>query len=428
MAKKERQSLNQIDHRLKLPSQEGRFLSSTPHFPYAITMKVPLLDLQAQFTHLENELVEAVTSVLRSTRYIHGPEVVGLEEEVAAYSGAKFGIGVSSGTDALLVALMALDIGPGDEVLMTPYSFFATMGVVLRLGARPVFADIDPVSFNIDPEKMREVLAADRGKKIKAIIPVHLYGQCADMTAIMKIAGEYNLPVIEDAAQAIGTEYPCVENGQVQWKKAGSIGLAGCFSFFPSKNLGGIGDGGMVTCQDEALAKKIELLRNHGAHPKYYHSMVGGNFRLDAIQAAPLRVKLRHLDSWHKGRRANAALYNRLFAESGLAASGKVTVPVAVYENMEQGSGAMSHIYNQYILRVEQRDALRDWLLKNDVGCEIYYPVPLHKQECLGADAGSCSMPEAEKAADETIALPIYPELTDEMQTYVVETIARFYK
>ena len=390
-------------------------------------MKVPLLDLQAQYATLENELVESVTEVLRSTRYIHGPEVVGLEEEVAAYSGAKFGVGVSSGTDALLVALMALDIGPGDQVLTTPYSFFATMGVVLRLGAKPVFADIDPVSFNINPVKMREVLSADTGKKIKAIIPVHLYGQCADMKAIMEIAHEYDLPVIEDAAQAIGAEYPMTVDGKTQWKKAGSMGLAGCFSFFPSKNLGGIGDGGMVTCQDEALAKKIELLRNHGAYPKYYHSMVGGNFRLDAIQAAPLRVKLRHLDSWHKGRRANAQLYNRLFSESGLTASSKVVLPVAVYAEQETGGEAMSHIYNQYIIRVKQRDALRDWLLKNDIGCEIYYPVPLHKQDCLGTNPQP-PMPEAENAAAETLALPIYPELTDEMQAYVVETVVRFFK
>lgn len=391
-------------------------------------MKVPLLDLQAQFACLEDELVTAVTGVLRSTRYIHGPEVVGLEEEVAAYSGASHGVGVSSGTDALLVALMALGIGPGDEVLTTPYSFFATMGVVLRLGARPVFADIDPVSFNIDPLKMREVLEADRGRKIKAIIPVHLYGQCADMRAILQLAGEYNLPVIEDAAQAIGAEYPLGEGDALRWKKAGAMGLAGCFSFFPSKNLGGIGDGGMVTCQDEPFAKKVELLRNHGAHPKYYHSMVGGNFRLDAIQAAALRVKLRHLDSWHRKRRENAALYNRLLTETGLPASGRISLPAAVYAQQEEHSQAMSHIYNQYILRVEQRDGLRDWLLKNDVGCEIYYPVPLHKQECLGADADSWSMPEAEKAANETIALPIYPELTDEMQAYVVETISSFYK
>lgn len=391
-------------------------------------MKVPLLDLQAQFACLENELTEAVTQVLRSTRYIHGPEVVGLEEEVAAYSGAKFGIGVSSGTDALLVALMALDIGPGDEVLTTPYSFFATMGVVLRLGARPVFADIDPVSFNIDPEQMRAVLAADRDRKIKAIIPVHLYGQCADMGSIMQIAEEYHLPVIEDAAQAIGAEYPFADKGSVRWQKAGSMGLTGCFSFFPSKNLGGIGDGGMVTCQDEGFAKKVELLRNHGAFPKYFHTMIGGNFRLDAIQAAALRIKLRHLDSWHEKRKDNAEFYNTMFAESGLISAGKLRTPAAVYaQQAGNSSAAHHHIYNQYIIRVEQRDGLRDWLLKNDIGCEIYYPVPLHKQKCLGEDADTWSMPEAEKAANETIALPIYPELTDEMQTFVVETIKKYY-
>lgn len=391
-------------------------------------MKVPLLDLKAQLTSLEAELIDSVTQVLRSTQYINGPEVVGLEKEVAAYSGTKYGIGVSSGTDALLVALMALNIGPGDEVLTTPYSFFATMGVVLRLGARPVFADIDPVSFNIDPTKMREVLAADHHKKIKAIIPVHLYGQCADMGTIMKIAQEYKLPVVEDAAQAIGAQYPFVENGDTRWQKAGSIGWAGCFSFFPSKNLGGIGDGGMVTCQNEAVANKIELLRNHGANPKYYHSLIGGNFRLDAIQAAALRVKLRHLDSWHRQRKENAARYNALFSDSGLVADGLVKTPIAVYAEHENATQSVSHIYNQYILRVEQRDSLRDWLLKNDVGCEIYYPVPLHKQECLGADAGIWSMPEAEKAAKETIALPIYPELTNEMQSYVVETIKKYYR
>jgi dTDP-4-amino-4,6-dideoxygalactose transaminase len=390
-------------------------------------MKVPLLDLQAQLACIEEDIVEAVNEVLRSTRYIHGPEVVGLEEEVAAYSGAKYGVGVSSGTDALLVALMALGIQEGDEVLTTPYSFFATMGVILRLGARPVFADIDPVSFNIDPAKMREALAADSDKKIKAIIPVHLYGQCADMSAIMEIAREYNLPVVEDAAQAIGAEYPFQEGDNIRWAKAGSIGVAGCFSFFPSKNLGGIGDGGMVTSQDEEFAKKIELLRNHGAFPKYYHSMIGGNFRLDAIQAAALRVKLRHLDSWHRQRVANAAYYNSLFADSGLLESGKVVTPSAVYAQLEGKSDSISHIYNQYILRVEKRDELRDWLLENDIGCEVYYPVPLHKQECLGADTEKWSMPEAEKAAAETIALPIYPELTDEMQAYVVETIKRFY-
>lgn len=390
-------------------------------------MKVPLLDLQAQLAYLQDDLTAAVTEVVRSTRYIGGPEVEGLEKEVSEYCGAAYGVGVSSGTDALLVALMALDIKEGDEVLTTPYSFFATMGVILRLGARPVFADIDPVSFNIDPEKMEEVLADDKAKKIKAIIPVHLYGQCADMKVILEIAERYDLPVIEDAAQAIGAEYPFIKNEAGGSARAGSMGIAGCFSFFPSKNLGGIGDGGMLTSQDETYAKKVELLRNHGAYPKYYHKMVGGNFRLDAIQAAALRVKLRHLDSWHEKRTVNAALYNALFRDSGLVKSGDIQTPEAVYRNDETTGSDNYHIYNQYILRAKDRDGLRDWLLKNDIGCEIYYPVPLHKQECLGDDTQKWSMPAAEKAAEETIAIPIYPELTDDMQSIVVETIKKYY-
>jgi dTDP-4-amino-4,6-dideoxygalactose transaminase len=394
-------------------------------------MKVPLLDLQAQLAGLEDELIAAVTRVVRSTRYIQGPEVVGLEEEIARYSGARHAVGVSSGTDALLVALMALDIGPGDQILTTPYSFFATMGVILRLGARPVFADIDPVSFNIDPVAMAEALAADTGRKIKAIIPVHLYGQCADMNAILKLAGHYEIPVIEDAAQAIGAEYPLLTDTEMTRVKAGAMGLAGCFSFFPSKNLGGIGDGGMVISQDEGFARRVDLLRNHGAHPKYYHSMVGGNFRLDPIQATALRVKLPHLDTWHRKRATNAAVYTRLFLESGLVAQEKIVTPVAIYRKSENegvtGENTY-HIYNQYVLRVERRDELRDWLGQHEVGCEVYYPVPLHKQVCLGGDAESWSMPEAEKAARETIALPIYPELTEDMQSFVVETIHRFYR
>ena len=386
-------------------------------------MKVPLLDLQAQLKPIEAELTDAVVKVVQSTRYIGGPEIEGLEKEISEYSGASFGIGVSSGTDALLVSLMALDIGPGDLVLTTPYSFFATMGVILRLGARPVFADIDPISYNIDPDKMEEALAADTEKKIKAIIPVHLYGQCADMVRINALAARYDVPVIEDAAQAIGAQYPYAADGETVVKKAGSMSLAGCFSFFPSKNLGCMGDGGMVICQDQDFAKKVELLRNHGAYPKYYHEMVGGNFRLDAMQAAVLRVKLNHLDSWHKGREANAATYNGLFADSGLVENSHVVTPAKVYDDPENRYNF--HIYNQYVLRVERRDELLAWLQSNDVGCEIYYPVPLHKQQCL--DGESVNMVEAEKAAAETIALPVYPELTDDMQDYVVETIKKFY-
>ncbi|MFH0785834.1 MAG: DegT/DnrJ/EryC1/StrS family aminotransferase [Pseudomonadota bacterium] len=393
-------------------------------------MKVPLLDLQAQLSYLEKDLIAAVNCVVKSTRYIQGPEVESLEEEIAKYSGAAYGIGVSSGTDALLVCLMGLGIGPGDMVLTTPYSFFATMGVILRVGAIPVFADIDPVSFNIDPEKMSEVLAADTEHKIKAIIPVHLYGQCADMAAIMKLAEQYGLPVIEDAAQAIGAEYPMKRDGKTVFKRAGSIGTAGCFSFFPSKNLGGIGDGGMVITQEKTIAEKLFLLRNHGAHPKYYHKLVGGNFRLDPIQAAALRVKLPYLEGWHRQRAENAATYNRLLTEIGLVAEEKVHLPVSVYvDDLNDDNATRNvHIYNQYVLRVQMRNELITWLAKNDIGCEIYYPVPLHKQECLGRLAGEIYCPEAEKVAEETLALPIYPELTSSMQSYVVEKIVQFYR
>ena len=392
-------------------------------------MKVPLLDLQAQLEYLEDDLVAAVTRVVQSTRYIQGPEVEALEEEVAAYCGAAYGVGVSSGTDALLISLMSLGIGQGDKVLTTPYSFFATMGVILRLGAIPVFADIDPVSYNIDPARMEEILKADTERKIKAIIPVHLYGQCADMSSIMQLAESFGIPVIEDAAQAIGADCPMILDANKKTGRAGSIGLAGCFSFFPSKNLGGIGDAGMVVTQDKDFAEKLVLMRNHGAQPKYYHKIVGGNFRLDPIQAAALRVKLPYLDGWHKNRNENATVYSRLLTESTLVGDGKVGCPQIVYggEMSDSGRQLNYHIFNQYVLRVEKRDELREWLQKNDIGCEIYYPVPLHKQECLAKLSIDTYCPVAEKAADETIALPIYPELTVEMQNYVVEKIVQFY-
>ncbi len=392
-------------------------------------MKVPLLDLQAQLSYLQEDLVAAVTRVVKSTRYIQGPEVDGLEREIADYCGTKHAVGVTSGTDALLICLMSLGIGQGDKVLTTPFSFFATMGVILRMGATPVFADIDPVSFNIDVAKTEELLKADTGKKIKAIIPVHLYGQCAEMAGLLELAKRYDLAVIEDAAQAIGAEYPMTVEGKVQFQRAGSMGLAGCFSFFPSKNLGGIGDGGMVVTNDAEFAEKLVLMRNHGAHPKYYHKLVGGNFRLDPIQAAALRVKLPHLDRWHRKRGENATLYNRLFAESGLLERGLVRTPASVYRARigSEGEGKNLHIYNQYVLRVERRNELRDFLLVNDIGCEIYYPVPLHRQECLGVLAAHYSCPEAEKAAEQTIALPVYPELTAEMQDYVVQKVVQFY-
>lgn len=389
-------------------------------------MKIPLLDLSSQLKPLRDEIVEAVTNVIDSTTYIQGPEVEALEEEVASYCAVSSAVGVSSGTDALLVSLMALGVGPGDKVLTTPYSFFATMGVVLRLGAEPVFADIDPISYNIDPVKMAAVLEQDQGKSIKAVIPVHLYGQCADMKAVNAICARFNIPVIEDAAQAIGAEYP---DGNSNWHRSGALGLAGCFSFFPSKNLGGIGDGGMVVSNDEQFAEKVRLLRNHGANPKYYHAEVGGNFRLDPIQATVLRIKLRHLESWHGARRDNAQYYNSLFAKTSLVKSKKVGTPSAVYQDSATGSESHRnyHIYNQYVIEVEKRDELVAYLRKQDVGCEIYYPLCLHEQQCVEGIIVPLPMEHAENAAKRTLALPIYPELTEAMQEYVVKQISAFF-
>jgi dTDP-4-amino-4,6-dideoxygalactose transaminase len=392
-------------------------------------MKVPLLDLRPQLARLRSEILESVTRVIDSTRYIQGPEVEALEAEVAEYSSVDFGIGVSSGTDALLVSLMSLDIGPGDLVLTTPYSFFATMGAVLRVGAQPVFADIDPHTYNIDPEQIEIILQQDLQKKIKAIIPVHLYGQCAEMEKIMAISARYGIPVIEDAAQAIGAEVP-MDSDKTAWVKAGSLGIAGCFSFFPSKNLGGIGDGGMVVSHDAAFSRKTRLMRNHGAHPKYYHSLVGGNFRLDPIQAAVLRIKLKHLESWHALRMENARFYHSRFLDAGLVDQERVTLPEAVYrKRAEDTDGKRNyHIYNQYVIRVQRRDELRDWLSSKDIGTEIYYPLALHQQECVKNVIDTPLLPHAEQAAAETLALPIYPELTQEMQDYVVASIMQFYR
>jgi len=392
-------------------------------------MKVPLLDLKPQLAPLRSQMLEAITQVLDSTGYILGPEVTNLEEKIARYSGATFGVGVSSGTDALLNALMSLDIGPGDLVLTTPYTFFATMGTILRVGAKPVFVDVEPKSLNMDPALAAEALKADRqGEcRIKAMIPVHLYGQCADMQRIMDLSREYDVPVIEDAAQAIGAEFPFEENGQVTWKRAGGMGLCGCFSFFPSKNLGGIGDGGMITTSEEAFAGILRSNRNHGAEPKYFHSRVGGNFRLDPIQATVLSIKLDHLEKWHAARRENAAQYIRFFQEAGLV-NDPVVLPSAVYAEIEGANEHNYHIFNQFIIHVPKRDALRQFLLDNSVGCEIYYPLCLHQQECLqGDEYKSLSFPIAEAAAADSLALPIFPELTGEQLEYVVATIKRFY-
>ena len=368
---------------------------------------VPLLDLKAQYLALKQEIDAAIQRVVESQHFINGPEVTALEEDVAAYCKVDHCIGVSSGTDALLVALMALDVGAGDEVITTPYTFFATAGAVARLGARPVFVDIDRDTFNIRPD----AIEAKVTPRTRAVIPVHLFGQCADMDPILAVARKHGLAVIEDAAQAIGSEY--------KGRRAGGMGTVGCFSFFPSKNLGAFGDGGAVTTRDTALAGRIRCLRGHGSNPKYYHKVVGGNFRLDTLQAAVLQVKLRHLDSWTELRQQHAAFYDQAFRKAGLTGS-LVETPKVVQSR---------HIFNQYVVRFSQRDAVRDHLKQMQVGTEIYYPVPMHLQECfagLGHKPGD--FPESEAAAASTLALPIYPELTAAMQQRVVDAVVNYYQ
>ena len=376
-------------------------------------MKVPLLDLKLQYQALKEDILPVIAELCDSQYFILGPTVASLEQEIAAYCGAPHAVGVSSGSDALIISLMAAGIGPGDTVITSPYTFFATAGAVSRLGANPRFVDIDPDTFNISATGTTDLLArlspAERAG-VKAILPVHLYGQCADMDPILALADDYGLCVIEDAAQAIGAEY--------RGRRAGSMGDYGCFSFFPSKNLGAFGDGGMVTTRNEAARDRLIDLRNHGARPKYHHRIIGGNFRLDAIQAAVLSVKLKHLDDWTAGRQRNAEHYRHLFAEMNMLE--QVTLPAA---------GSDRHIYNQFVIRAPgERDALRDFLAGAGVGTEIYYPVPLHLQECfayLGCRRGD--FPEAENAAAQTIALPIYPELSNEQLAYVVTQIKAFY-
>jgi dTDP-4-amino-4,6-dideoxygalactose transaminase len=378
-------------------------------------VNVPLLDIKAQLTPLQDEIMQSISEVVDSCRFIMGPKITELEEKVADYVGAKHGVGVSSGTDALLAALMALDVGHGDIVVSTPYSFFATVGVVARLGAQPVFVDIDPETYNIDPDALEIWFKenSDKVGRVKAIIPVHLYGQCAPMERILTLAEQYGIPVIEDAAQAIGSAFPT----STGVKRAGSMGRMGCFSFFPSKNLGAMGDGGMVTTNDSALAAKLAMLRNHGSEPKYYHSIIGGNFRLDAMQAAVLLVKLPHLNTWHQMRQENAHYYDEL-----LAGVSGITTPKIAWAREH-------HIYNQYVISVpEKRDELRNFLQGKGIGSEVYYPVPFHEQECfqyLGYKLGD--FPNSEYAARHTLALPIYSELTREMQDYVVSQLKEFY-
>jgi len=384
---------------------------------------VPLLDLKAQFLQIRDEVMPVIDQVCASQQFILGEHVRGLEDELARYSGAAFGIGVSSGTDALLLALMALDIGPGDEVITSPFTFFATAGTIARLHARPIFCDIDPLTFNLSPAAvqafidehamLRDGVLVNRltGGRIRAIMPVHLYGQSADMDALLAIARRYALRVVEDAAQAIGTEY----RGQ----RVGSFGDIGCFSFFPSKNLGAFGDAGLCTANDPELAEHLRVLRVHGGKPKYYHSFIGGNFRIDELQAAVLRVKLRYLDAWTEGRRRNAAYYDAAFAAADLRSL--CTTPVAVPGGR--------HIFNQYIVRVARRDELKQHLSGRGIGTEIYYPVPLHQQQCfayLGYRTGD--FPESERAALETLALPIFPELAETQLAHVVASLAEFYR
>lgn len=389
---------------------------------------VPLLDLKAQFATIRDEIHVALDRVVEGQQFILGPEVEALEQEIAAYSQCDYAIGVSSGTDALLVALTAAEVGPGTEVITTPYTFFATAGSISRLGAKSVFVDIDPISYNIDPNLIEAAITT----RTRAIIPVHLFGQMADMDPIMDIARRHHLVVIEDAAQAIGAEY----KGQ----RAGSIGHLGCFSFFPSKNLGGFGDGGMVTTNDSDMAERVRRMRNHGSSPKYFHSVVGGNYRLDAIQAAILRVKLCHLDEWTEARQRNAFTYRMLFGETELTVPyepnrGPEAKPQKQIMNREGALGIVlpveiadqRHIYNQFVIRVPRRSDLIKHLEEAQIGYEIYYPLPLHMQECfaeLGYQQGDLAV--SELAAKETLALPIYPELTHDMQAKVVTSIEKF--
>ncbi|MEK6284309.1 MAG: DegT/DnrJ/EryC1/StrS family aminotransferase [Acidobacteriota bacterium] len=372
-------------------------------------MKVPMLDLSVQHQTIAEEIQAAVAGVLNSQQFILGPEVRELERELAPYCQCAEAVGCASGSDALLLALMACGVGPGDEVITTPFSFFATVGSIVRLGARAVFVDIDVATFNIDANLIEGAMT----ERTKAIMPVHVFGQCAEMDRINELARPGKIAVIEDAAQAIGAEY-----GE---RRAGSLGLVGCFSFYPSKNLGGAGDGGLLTTNDLELAESLRTLRAHGAKRKYHHDRVGINSRLDSLQAAILRVKLRYLDQWAKTRRANAQRYRGLFDSAGLVSSGAVRLPGE--------SASARHVYNQFVIRARERDKLRAYLAERGVGTEIYYPVPLHMQACfedLGYRVGD--FPESERAAEEALAIPIYPELGETAQGYVVETIGSFYR
>ena len=389
-------------------------------------MDIPFLDLKAQYQTIREEINQKIMEVITSQNFVLGTEVESLEKDVAAYSGARYAVGVSSGSDALIISLMVLDVGENGAVVTTPFTFFATAGAIARVKARPVFCDIEKRGYNLDPEKLAELLETHSNKHgeppIKAVIPVHLYGQCADMTPIVSLAKKYDLSVIEDAAQAIGAEYPAAEG----IKRACSLGDTGTLSFFPSKNLGGFGDGGMVLTNDEGLAQKLRLLRVHGSRNKYFYDVIGGNFRLDALQAAVLRVKFRHLEEWQQKRIEKASYYDRIFRESGLGEEGLVQTPEALYKD----SGAANfHTYHQYVIRAKNRDPLKKFLNDKGVNTAIYYPLPLHLQKCfayLGYKEGD--LPVSEEVAHEVLALPVYPELTSDQQDFIVSSIRAFYK
>jgi dTDP-4-amino-4,6-dideoxygalactose transaminase len=381
------------------------------------TLKVPLLDLRKQYEMIKKEVISVTEQVYESQQFILGPKVEELERKIAEYCHCKYAVGVSSGTDALLIALMTAGVGSGDLVITSPYTFFATGGSIARVGAKPVFVDIEERTYNMDPTKLEDTVSSMNKKerpKLKAIMPVHLFGQTADMEPILDFAERYNLIVVEDAAQAIGSEY-LFKDGSV--KRAGSMGEYGCFSFFPSKNLGAFGDGGMVTTDHEGISERLKVMRGHGAKPKYFHKMIGGNFRLDALQAAILTVKLRYLDQWTKGRIGNARLYGELFERAELK---EIILPLEKERR---------HIYNQYVIRLKnKRDQLRIFLNSKGIGTEIYYPVSLHMQDCFRyLGYRSDDFPVSRDAAEKTLALPIFPELTPDQITYVVEAVKEFF-
>jgi len=399
--------------------------------PSYLAMRVPLLDLGEQYRALNEPIREAIDEVLASHRFILGPKVQAFEKAISAYCNVPHAVGVSSGTDAWLAILMALGIGPGDAVITTPYTFFATAGCIARVGARPLFADIDLETYNIRPSAIQEYVEkncqadsggawrTNRGEKIRAIVPVHLFGLCCDMNALYEISQHFQFDLIEDAAQAIGAEFPFGESAA----KAGTMGEVGFFSFYPSKNLGAAGDAGMIVCRDEALAKKLRAFREHGMEPRYFHHVIGGNFRLDEIQAAILGVKLPFLEKWAAARRAAADFYSAEFARAGLTE--KITQPAEPYRDRGLTN---HHVFHQYVIRAPMRDALREHLGKREIETAIYYPLGLHEQKCfayLGYKKGD--FPEAERAARETLALPIYPEISREAQRFVVGAIADFY-